>query len=118
LADDLEQGLEPHPRCAAEEWAMHLALRTLPAALDDQWWGPELFDGLPEHEDDLDVNMLLEMLFQDHDILQLTNADLDGIEDPENELNADIGMGDYRPGAWYQWFNNAQPRDGRRPFRR
>lgn len=118
LAEDLAQGREPFPRCPGEEMALHVALRLLPAAVDDQWWGPDLFDGLPEANGDLDVQALLTGLFQDHDILALFDAELDGIEDPDDPVNADSGMGDYRPQAWFRAFAGPQPRDGRRPFRR
>lgn len=118
LAEDLAQGREPFPRCPGEEMALHVALRLLPAAVDDQWWGPDLFDGLPEANGDLDVHALLSGLFQDHDILALFDAELDGIEDPDDPVNADTGMGDYRPQAWFKAFAGSQARDGRRPFRR
>lgn len=118
LAEDLAQGREPLPRCPGEEMALHVALRLLPAAVDDQWWGPDLFDGLPAVGGDLDVQSLLSDLFQDHDILALFDAELDGIEDPDDPVNADTGMGDYRPQAWFTAFAGSQPRDGRRPFRR
>lgn len=117
LADDLAHGREPQPRCRAEETALHLALRTLPDALTDQWWGPGLFDRLPAHDDDLD-EALLDGLFQDHDVLALYAADKDGIEDPDDPVNAATGMGDMRPAAWFRPFDTAEPRDGRRPFRR
>jgi hypothetical protein len=117
LAEDLEHGREPLPRSDAEEMALHLALRQAPDALADEWFGPRLLDGLPEHPDDLDWPMCLSVLFQDHDILALFDADLDGIEDPDTALNRDIGMGDYRPQSWFKPFLSAEPRDGRRPFR-
>ncbi len=52
------------------------------------------------------------------DILALFAQDLDGIEDPDDGLNREIGIGDYRPAAWFTSFDNSDPRDGRRPFRR
>lgn len=118
LAEDLEQGTEPLPRSNAEEMALHVALRHAPDALADEWFGPRLLDGLPEHPDDLDWDTCLSVLFQDHDILALFKADLDGIEDPGTDLNRDMGMGDYRPRSWFESFPSAGPRDGRRPFRR
>lgn len=118
LAEDLAQGREPLPRCPGEEMALHVALRQLPAAVDDHWWGPDLFDGLPEADGDLDVHAMLSGLFQDHDILALFDATLDGIEDPDDPANAGTGMGDYRPQAWFRTFDGSEPRDGRRPFRR
>jgi len=62
--------------------------------------------------------MFLEVLVQDTDILNLFDADIDGIEDPTSEQNQFICMGDYRPAAWFTRFNNMDGRDSRRPFRR
>jgi len=58
------------------------------------------------------------VLFQDLDILDLFDTQLDGIEDPDSDRNRLTGMGDYRPGHWHTAFLNADPRDPRRPFRR
>jgi hypothetical protein len=70
------------------------------------------------HPDDCDWRLLSDVLFQDGDILALFNIELDGIEDPDADQNRSIGMGDYRPQAWFQSFNNMDDRDPRRPFRR
>ncbi|RKT87322.1 hypothetical protein SAMN05421805_102257 [Saccharopolyspora antimicrobica] len=119
LAADLEAGDWPLPRCPAEEMALHLTLRYAQAAVDDGWAG---FDGplkdVPEYPDDFEWDALYEMFFQDLDILSLFDVELDGIEDPETETNRHFGIGDYRPQAWFRSFNNMEPRDGRRPFRR
>lgn len=61
---------------------------------------------------------VFESLLQDDDLAALFHADQDGIEDPDSESNRAIGMGDYRPAAWFDWFDTADPRDARRPFRR
>jgi len=60
----------------------------------------------------------LEHLFQDDDLSDLFDVTLDGVEDPEDEQNRLLGMGDYRPAAWFRWFGGSEPRDPRRPFRR
>jgi hypothetical protein len=99
--------------------ALHLILRAAPAAVDDGWGGlDELLSRLPEHPDDFDWHLASTVFFQDHDILELFEAKLDGVEDPDSEQNRAIGMGDYRPHVWFHAFANADPRDGRRPFRR
>jgi hypothetical protein len=119
LAEDLEAGKSPRPTCPGEEMAFHLMLRSAEAAVDDDW-GPlgETLARLPEHTDDYDWERASEVLLQDTDILSLFNATLDGLEDPEAEYNKMMGMGDYRPGAWFRPFLNVTPRDGRRAFRR
>jgi hypothetical protein len=116
LTADLEAGKWPLPTCPGEEMALHLILQD--AMADDDWAGciQEILARLPEHADDFDWNY--DVLFQDTDILGLFEAELDGIEDPDAETNQGIGMGDYRPQAWFKAFANMTPRDGRRPFRR
>lgn len=120
LAEDLIEGRWPLPRCPAEEMGLHLAVRYADAAVKDGWAGTDSpwFEDLPEHPDDFDWDMVLEVFFQDHDILLLFTNDLDGIEDPDEETNRAQGIGDYRPSAWFAVFNNMEPRDPRRPFRR
>lgn len=119
LAEDLEAGKWPRPTCPGEEMALHLMLRSARDAVDDDW-APldEILPRLPEHRDDYEWDMASEVLLQDNDVLSLFNATLDGVEDPEAEYNKIMGMGDYRPEAWFRPFLNATPRDGRRGFRR
>lgn len=119
LTGDLEAGRSPRPTCPGEEMAFHLMLRSAEAAVDDGWGSlDETLQRLPEHADDYDWEMATEVLLQDTDILSLFNATLDGVEDPDTEYNKIMGMGDYRPTAWFRPFLNVTPRDGRRSFRR
>jgi hypothetical protein len=119
LARDLAAGDWPTPRNNAEEMALHLAIRDAPGYLEmRQDAGDERHDALPGHHDDYDWDMCSEILFQDHDVLLLYDERLDGIEDPGNDLNQEAGMGDLRPSAWFKFFNNVEPRDPSRGFRR
>ncbi|MFC3897982.1 hypothetical protein ACFOWZ_41500 [Lentzea rhizosphaerae] len=119
LRADLADGRWPQPSCAAEEMALHLMLTTAQAAVTDGWSGLEdRFSELPEHPDDLDGGMLVDVLFQDADILALFDPSRDGIEAPDDDENRYLGMGDYTPSAWFTPFDNMSPRDPRRPFRR
>jgi hypothetical protein len=107
LAADLEAGEWPCPRCPAEEVALHLILRDVPAAVDDGWARLDKEDTrLPALPDDFNWDLAQDVLFQDTDILALFNPDLDGIEDPGGELNLQMSIGDYRPQAWYEAFAN------------
>ncbi|SDD68645.1 hypothetical protein [Actinokineospora iranica] len=117
LAADLAHGDWPQPHNPAEEMALHLALRWAQDALTDGIITPYQSTGEP-HPDDHDWETLLDALTQDTDILDLFHPDTDGIEDPASEQNKSIGMGDYRPAAWFTPFNNMDGRDPRRPFRR
>jgi hypothetical protein len=118
LTADIAAREWPCPRCPAEEMALHLMLRDAAAATADGWaW---IIDQakVPSYPEDFDWGDVQDGLFQDTDILALFNPDLDGIEDPEADVNRDMTIGDYRPQAWFENFAHMQRRDGRRPFRR
>lgn len=119
LSDDLEAGAWPRPTCPGEEMALHRIVNEAEAAVSDAWWGDlEAISSEGTHDDDYDWDMIREAFFQDLDILSLFDESLDGIDDPDSELNSNTGMGDYRPRSWFASFGNMTPRDGRRPFRR
>jgi len=120
LASDLAAGNWPLPTCPAEELALHLILEDVPSAAEDGWAGLDeaTLDSLPKEPGDFDWDAMLDVLFQDTDILHLFEPGLDGIDNPHDALNAEMAMGDYRPSAWFQNFANMQPRDERRGFRR
>ena len=99
--------------------ALHLMLRYASAAAGDEWWGlKDDFAAFPEHKADFNWVLLSDVLFQDADILELFDPSRDGIENPEDEENQNLGMGDYTPAAWFTPFDNEIARDPRRPFRR
>lgn len=120
LASDLAAGDWPLPTCAAEEMALHLILEDAAPAVEDGWTGMDeaRLASLPEHPDDFNWDEMPDVVFQDIDILHLFDPELDGIDDPNDELNSEMAMGDYRPAAWFENFGNMQPRDQRRGFRR
>lgn len=119
LTSDLAQGQVPWPRCAAEEMMLHIVLdRTdiWPELPEEEW--PSTLRRLPPDSADFDWEWLREVLFQDGDIQLLFDPKYDGFEDPEAVENQLLGVGDYRPPAWFDWFGGSSPRDPRRPFRR
>ena len=59
-----------------------------------------------------------DLFFQDHDILMLFDEGLDGFENPSTDINKHFRVGDLRPEAWFKFFNNVEPRDPNRGFRR
>jgi len=119
LAADIEAGQDPLPRCPGEEMALRLVLEAAAEAVNDGWgFGMDPVAHLPGHRDDFDWVAALEQLFEDDDLSDLFDVSLDGVEDPEDAHNRLLGMGDYRPAAWFQWFGGSEPRDPRRPFRR
>lgn len=119
LCDDLASGEWPRPRCPAEEMAAHLMLSLAKDGVEDGWLSVSKESlQASAHEDDLAWDLLQDLLFQDTDILHLFDEELDGIEDPESDLNRHMAMGDYRPRSWFKTFDNMEPRDARRPYRR
>lgn len=84
LTEDIAAGRWPRPTCPGEEMALHLILADAPTAVDDGRAGlDQTLPRLPEHRDDYNRRMASEVLFQDHDILDLFDAERDGIEDPD-----------------------------------
>ncbi|WP_430379161.1 hypothetical protein [Streptomyces sp. B1-3] len=118
LTDDLEHGRWPRPTCTAEEMALHLAIEDAPGCLDDIDTRNTAHGTLPEHRDDYDWDACSDLFFQDHDVLMLLDARLDGIEDPDGEVNQRLGMGDLRTAAWFEPFAHPDARDPGRGFRR
>jgi hypothetical protein len=119
LADDLEAGKWPRPTNSMEEMALHLAIEDAPACLemaeDDS---DDEHHALPEHADDYDWPFCSEVLFQDHDILVLFDANLSDIADPGSLVNVVQGVGDLRPANWTEPFGNVEARSPERGFRR
>lgn len=113
IRGDLENGWWPEPTCTAEEIALHLAVEDARTAVGDARTatGRHGARGLPAHRDDHDFDTCEELLFQDTDVLMLYDAGLDGIEDPDGEINVRLGIGDLRPAAWFEPFLNVTPRD-------
>jgi hypothetical protein len=116
LVSDLASGHWPVPRNNAEEIVLHLAIEDAPTWLED--CEDPVHEALPAHRDDYDWDACSEDLFLDHDVLMLYDDQLDGIEDPGNEANRYMSIGDLRPESWFDWFANVEPRDPERAFRR
>jgi hypothetical protein len=117
LANDLEAGEWPIPRCNAEELCLHLALADAVGCAEMRDESPRS-EHLPRHDDDDDWDLCSEMLFQDHDVLLLNQPWADGIEDPDDDANKAAGIRDLRPNNWFETFNNVEPRDPKRGYRR
>lgn len=119
LSLDLASGDWPSPRNNAEEMALHLAIEDAPGYLEMAKDGEDKrHAGLPEHDDDYAWDDCSELLFQDHDVLMLFDESMDGFEDPSTDINKNFHVGDLRPQAWFTSFNNVEPRDPNRGFRR
>jgi hypothetical protein len=112
LIGDLEVGEAPIPRCVGEEVALRLAIDE---ASD---WGAEEFrdwkiDTLPEDPDDPDWNLVMDCLFQDMDVeMILWPGPLLGRWETAAAVERHTPI-DYLPPAWFEWFLNVEPRQGR-----
>ncbi len=118
LADDLEDGEPPLPRCHAEEAILHMALELAPVLAGIAEKGDDGHRALPRMEGDYNWEACLDRLFHDHDILWLYDPAFDGIDDPRSDLNRKFELGDMRPRTWFEPFDDAKPRDPDRGFRR
>jgi hypothetical protein len=119
LSQDLSAGHWPVPRNNAEEMALHLAIEDAPDYLDEaEDSEDERHSALPKHPDDYAWDKCSDLFFQDHDILMLFDEGLDGFENPSTDINKHFRVGDLRPEAWFKFFNNVEPRDPNRGFRR
>jgi hypothetical protein len=109
LANDLDAGGLPEPRCPAEEAVLWIAMREdAPAIADVHKWRISEERWGDAHD----------ALVQDWDISNLWDPKLDGLEEPDDPTNVSLRIGDQRPAAWFTWFANVEPRDPERGFRR
>ncbi|MFI9276164.1 hypothetical protein ACIGXM_36615 [Kitasatospora sp. NPDC052896] len=119
LADDLEHGNWPQPTCTGEELALHLALDDARDRVDELGdTEADTHHGLPTHRDDYEFDACTDMFFQDTDVLMLYDRRFDGIGDPDDDTNRQLGVGDLRAPAWFEPFGNVKTRDPHRGFRR
>lgn len=117
LAADLATADWVQPRCTGEEMALHLALAHADQLTRDR---PhhinEHVTDLPEDRHDYDWATCSSILFEDHDVLILFDTALDGIEDPDNDINQRLGMINLTPADWFTPFDPDHPRDPDRGF--
>jgi hypothetical protein len=95
------------PRTPAEEAVIYIAVAVgslnIAHEEDDKLY--ETIAELADFEDfDFDWSEVIPALTGDVDIAVLWSESFDGIEDPDNETNRMLGIGDYRPHAWHRIF--------------
>jgi hypothetical protein len=113
LRKDIDAGQWPEPRNHAEEMALTLAIEEAKGVYEDSL--DEAFpehQELPESSDDYDFALIEELLFQDSDIRFLFDPETEAFADPGHAMNQRLGIGDMRPVAWFDHFNNVEPREG------
>lgn len=120
LASDLQAAGETWmgPRCTGEEMALHLMIdraRSItanrPNAVRD------LVVNLPQNSADYDWQGCSDDLFEDHDVLMLFDAQLDGMEAPDGDIRQAMGMVNLAADEWFEPFSADNARDVDRGFR-
>jgi hypothetical protein len=112
IAKRLAEGLdclEWIATCTADEMAVHLILahaEDLSITSEPAW-----IETLPgrdpdEDEDEDDFDLLVDLLFQDTDVLMLYNPALDGIEDPDSPIGQQLGIANLHPNDWFKQFDD------------
>ncbi|HTJ67902.1 MAG TPA: hypothetical protein VL551_10265 [Actinospica sp.] len=119
LAGDLADGRLPVPRCLAEEAALLLAIEDAQGRLEERGFlqisGHE---ALVRAEGDYDWDECARALGMSEHFPLLDDPRFDGIDDPMSDENERLGLGDLRPARWFEPYENAEPRDRERGFRR
>lgn len=119
LAGDLAAGRLPVPRCLAEEAALQLAIEDAQGRLEERGFlqisGHE---ALVRAEGDYDWDECARALGMSEHFALLDDPRFDGIDDPMSDENERLGLGDLRPARWFEPYENAEPRDRARGFRR
>jgi hypothetical protein len=111
LAEDLSAATLPVPRTPAEEMALELGIVYAERLLrGNPGQVAQAVGSLPASPHDYDWIACRDHLFQDGDLLLILQPGADGLENPESELNRELGIGDYRPQAWFSAFGNVEPR--------
>lgn len=121
LTEAFRTGEMMNPRTPAEEAILFLACEHVGAVKDELDHRPELvaqFDALPVcgpddgevvvDEDagpDFDYDEVLAALAGDTDVEMMWDMSVDGVGDPSDEANVELGIGDYRPQSWNRMFD-------------
>ncbi|MEV6182270.1 hypothetical protein [Streptomyces sp. NPDC052015] len=118
LAADLAETGTVRPLCTGEEMALHLGIdRAKSLTRNRPRLVAEIVEGLGEDSRDFDWDWCSTVLFEDHDVLMLFDASLDGIEDRGNEINQALGLANLAAADWFKPFRPRQARDPDRGFR-
>ncbi|BCL18173.1 hypothetical protein ACPCBX_25200 [Streptomyces tuirus] len=118
LAAELAETHAVRPLCTGEEMALHLGIdRAKSLTRNRPRLVAETVEGLGEDRRDFDWDWCSTVLFEDHDVLMLFDASLDGIEDTGNEINQALGLANLAAADWFVPFRPSQARDPDRGFR-
>lgn len=120
LASDLQAAGEnwAGPRCTGEEMALHLMIdraRSITANRPNAVRA--LVADLPQNSADYDWQGCSDELFEDHDVLMLFDAQLDGVEASDSGIHQAMGMVSLAADEWFKPFREDNARDADRGFR-
>lgn len=107
LAARLAQGRAPLPDTPAEEFALRLAIlqAALLMAVQPELVQRTVYD-TPLDEGDFDWQWCQARLFRHGYLPLFSDAEFAGLEDPGNEANRRLRIGDYRPDSWFLGFED------------
>ncbi len=120
LAGDLQAAGETWagPRCTGEEMALHLMIDLARSITADRPNAVRaLVADLPQNSADYDWQGCSDDLFEDHDVLMLFDARLDGMEAPDSDIHQAMGMVNLAADEWFEPFSADNARDPDRGFR-
>ncbi|MEU6993678.1 tetratricopeptide repeat protein [Streptomyces sp. NPDC046465] len=118
LAHDIADSRLPLPCCTGEEMALHLALEHAAAITEDSPdLAEEFCEGAPARPGDYDWWACKRALLEDDDVLMLYQPWMEGIEEPDNDVNQRLGMANLAPDDWFTPFRDDRPRAVDRGFR-
>jgi hypothetical protein len=107
IAETFATGCLPAPECTGDEMALHLVLSWAAGHVaghpdENAAWrlGTGEFASLPTSADDGDFSLLLDCLFEDHDVLMLFDARLGGIEGDDGAIES-MGLCNLHPRQWF-----------------
>lgn len=104
LGNMLSSGVEPRPRCTAEEMALHILVAE--AAEFVAAGGPELLvpgstDHLPDDTDDYEFDSVLDELLEDDDVLMLFDTANDDLCEPGSRRARELCVTHLHPREWF-----------------
>ena len=107
LAERLAQGRAPLPETPAEEFALRLAIlqAALLIAVQPELVRRTVYD-TPSDEGDFDWQWCRARLFRHGYLPLFSDAGFAGLEDPGDQANRRLRIGDYRPDSWFQGFED------------
>lgn len=111
IADRLDKGKVPYPRCVAEEVALHFLIEDARETYEDIEYGGS-FEKLDDYgSTDRDWDVLFDVLYQDSDYEVMWQSDLGWMSNADVAAMLRVSPDDYHPFNWWKSFLNADDLD-------